>query len=493
MLLLRQEIAVSVCDFALPFGHSRPKTNAMFDLQKTLTQYVGLRSISAQSAHKADCQATATWVLDLLKGLGFGGKLVPTGGHPLVMATFAPTGLPKSVKIPHVVVYGHYDVQPPEPLDLWKTDAFTLTKKGGKLYGRGSADNKGPTLALIAGLASALEQNPNLPLKITTLIEGEEEIGSAHLHKTLAKLKKQIGPVDAVVLSDTGSKGPNDLIVTTGVRGVMALDVQITALKRDLHSGHGGPVPNAVRELTRVMGSLYRPDGMVSLPGFYKGITKPNRAEVASMNKILKKGDFAREIGAKGYYSMKGMNPFVAMRFLTSIELNGVYGGYQGEGSKTIIPAQATAKLTCRIAPGQDPAHLLKSITGGILQRINKKLFDTSIEIIEAGLPAYAAPLPHLDPAAKTQSPRFIDACLALESACVKVTKRKPLYLREGASIPVLSTIATELKADSLMLGLFTEDSFLHSPNENVSIKLLENGSKVWAHFFTTLAQSSGA
>jgi acetylornithine deacetylase/succinyl-diaminopimelate desuccinylase-like protein len=459
----------------------------MKEFLSELAEYLAIPSVSAKPEHAEDCLRAAGWVGGRLGEMGFATRLVDTGGHPLVMGQRRVAG-----RVPHLVVYGHYDVQPAEPLELWKTPAFELVVKGQKAYGRGVADNKGPTLALLAGLSDALAKNPDLPLNITCLIEGEEEVGSANLHKTLSALKKELGHIDAVLLSDTSSGSHKDLWITTGLRGVMAFDISLQGLARDLHSGNGGPIPNAVRELTRVLGGLYDAQGWVRIPGFYKGITRGAKAEMAALKRIFTPAEFAHEIGAKGYYRMDGMSPFEVNRFFPSLELNGIYGGYQGEGSKTIIPARATAKMTCRIAPGQDPDALRRAILAEIEKRVDKRLFDLSIKIHEKGTAAYATSLPHLSARVKADTSVFAAAFGAVHSAVKEATGNPPQYLREGASIPVLSNIKRILGADAIMLGLFREDSLLHSPNENVDLRLLKIGREVWADFFGRMGAVRG-
>jgi acetylornithine deacetylase/succinyl-diaminopimelate desuccinylase-like protein len=458
---------------------------------RELADYVAIPSVSAQPAHAKDCVTAANWVAKKLTSIGFSSKLVPTGnkntkGHPLVVGTYR-TPAPKNSKVPHIVVYGHYDVQPAEPFNLWKTPPFASTVKGTHAYGRGVADNKGPTLALLWGLAEALKKNPHA--NITCLIEGEEEVGSKNLPATLQKLKKELGHIDAVVLSDTESLSAQQLVITSGVRGLFAIDFTLRGLMRDLHSGNGGPVPNAIRELTRVLGSVFDKDGWVNIPHFYDGVLPAARAELAGIKKTLSPQKFAKEIGAKGFYPLNGKSPFEANKFFPSFELNGILGGYQGDGVKTIIPASATAKITCRIAPGQNPDSILKTVIDGLLTRVDKKLFDAEISIVQECKPAYATPLPHLNKAdAKRSSPGFKNVIENIHDSVELVTRNAPLYIREGASIPILPDIKAILGADAVMLGLANEDSGMHSPEENIDLRILETGIKVWQTFFESFA-----
>ena len=447
---------------------------------RELEQYIAIPSVSTQPQHKGDCVKAAAWMARKLASLGAKTKLVSTGGHPLVYGRLVTDN-----KAPHIVIYGHSDVQPEDPIKLWKTPPFKMTKIGGKLFARGVTDNKGPTLALVIGLQQALKKGAKVNLSF--LIEGEEEIGSRHLPQTLKKLKKTIGKVDAILLSDTGIIDADHFLVTTGVRGILALELTLRGLKADLHSGHGGPIPNAARELSRVMAGLYDSEGWVNIPGFYDGVGYPLPKELADINRALSKREFLGKIGGKDCYPLDGENPFVANRFYPSLEINGLTSGYQGPGGKTIIPAAASAKITCRIAPGQEALAFEKNVIGEIKKRINQRLFGFDVRTRENAVDAYATILPHLEEPAKKQTATektFAGIFKKIDKSVDAVTGRPPVYLREGASIPILSGLKKILGADSIMLGMIAEDSLLHSPNENISLRVLENGIRVFEEFF---------
>jgi acetylornithine deacetylase/succinyl-diaminopimelate desuccinylase-like protein len=490
-----------------------------------LKEYVAIPSVSADPRHKKDCARAAQWMAAKLKRMGLSAKLIKTAGHPVVMGTYRPHPLTPSLlegennsglrpatpytretngaqgwnpahlpppgivregvggRIPHILIYGHYDVQPVDPLKLWKTPPFTMTKIGGKLFGRGVADDKSSVLALLFGLEKALAKNPNL--KITCLIEGEEEGGSSHLPEVLKKIRKQLEPVDFVAISDTTSPAPDHLSITTGTRGVLALEMTMRGLTRDLHSGHGGPIPNAVRELTRVLGGVYDAQGWVNIPGFYDGALPATRAGLADIKRAISAKEFAREIGALGYYPMNGKSPFAINRFFPSFEINGIMGGYQGPGGKTIVPATASAKITCRVAAGQNPGALQKKVARELQKRVNRKLF--SCEVILHGDPCEAYALRLNAKERKTQSKFFLKAMRLVEEGCRTVTGNPLLHLCDGGSVPILATFKKILGADALALGLYSDKSLIHSPNENVEVKFLENGIKVWERVFKGL------
>lgn len=455
------------------------------DFLTELAAYVAIPSISADSEYTKECLNAAQWLSAKLRRMGFKSRLVSTGvgGKPLVMATRKSA----AKKAPHLVVYGHYDVQPADPLTLWKTKPFEVVQKGGRVFGRGTADNKGPLLALLRGLEAASKKNQKLgtvpSLNITCLIEGEEEAACSHLPQILEKIKKKIGHVDAVVLSDTASESARQLCLTSGVRGILALEVHLRGLKQDLHSGNGGPVPNAIRELARVLGGLYNAQGWVNIPHFYDGMVPATKAELLDMKRALSPKAFAKEIGARGYYPLDKHGPFEVNRFFPSLEINGITGGYQGAGSKTIVPATASAKITCRIAAGQDPEKLKTYVVEAIKKSVDEKLFSLEVKLEGVPMPAYGLPLAN----PKVAGDVFARALRLAGESCRIVTGNNARYLREGGSIPILASFKKSLKADSIMLGLFTETSHLHSPNENVSIKLLENGARVWELFFARM------
>lgn len=443
-----------------------------------LRGYVALPSVSAQPVHAQDCVTTAEWVAKKLTSMGLKAELVPTGGHPLVMGTYRVEG-----KAPHVVVYGHYDVQPVDPTkEQWDSPPFELHERKGRLWARGVADNKGPTLALLWGLSEALKKKPQV--NITCLIEGEEEIGSKHLVATLEKLAAKLGPVDAVVLSDTTSLAADRLCVTTGTRGIMGFDIHVQALARDLHSGNGGPVPNAARELARVVAQLFDDEGRVSLPGFYDGAAKPTAEQINGLQEANSQEHFKKEHGNRGFYPLGGTDPFVANRFWPSLEVNGIHSGYEGEGSKTIIPARAVAKMTCRIAPGQDHNKFAQGVIRGVEALLDNKLFTCRVDFHKGAMPAYGVPVPHLGGDAGDTRPSFKDIFQAVHDSTREVTGNPPLYISEGASIPVLPDLSRILKTHAIMLGLAGEDAAMHSPDEKADPGILENGMKVWQKFF---------
>lgn len=448
---------------------------------KELADYIAIESVSAQPAHAADCRRSAEWVAQKLQSLGMTAELVETGGHPLVMGTRRVEG-----SAPHIVVYGHHDVQPVDPAkENWKSPPFELAQREGGLWARGVADNKGPTLALIHGLAAALQKNPRV--NVTCLIEGEEEIGSKHLVPALEKLAAKLGPVDAIVLSDTTSHSPAQLCITTGTRGIMGFDIHVTALARDLHSGNGGPVPNAARELARVVAALFDAEGRVTIPGFYDGVLTPTAEQLAGLKATNLPKEFAAQHGNRGFYPLGGQDPFVANRFWPSLEVNGIHSGYEGAGSKTIIPAQAFAKITCRIAPGQDHVKFSQTVIKGVEALLNNQLFESHVDFHKGAMPAYGVPVPHLGGDAGGTPPSFKKIFQAVHDSVKAATGNAPMYVSEGASIPVLPDLSRILKTHAIMLGLAGEDAAMHSPDEKADIEMLSNGAVAWQKFFETV------
>lgn len=444
-----------------------------FDLAETLGRYVACPSVSADSAYADGMQAARDVILELFSDLGLETEVVETPKHAVVLARR--TGPPEW---PHVVLYGHYDVQPADPLDLWSTPAFRTTARDGRLYGRGTADNKGPFLAHVLGFAKALEKNPELPLRVTFLVEGEEEIGSPSLTDVLTTRKADLTG-DFVLLSDTLSPSTDQIAITTGLRGIACLEVRVQGPGRDLHSGiYGGAVMNPVRALLQACASFHDARGRVTIPGFYDGIqpvTDWDREQVAALG--LSEAEYAASVGATKLAQTEGYTPIEATRFLPTLEYNGIGGGYQGEGSKTIIPSEAFAKISCRLVPDQDPGRITDLVIAALEERLPDSVEATFIRE-HSGSP-YGV-IPPMSPAADgALNQRLADAFRTADAAARSIFPKPPLFLREGGSVPIISDIKRITGMDSLMFGLFTPLDNLHAPDESVDLALLERGSQL--------------
>ena len=324
----------------------------MFDPIEKLKEYVRQGSVSADPQFQTGMVGAQKFLNDLLTEIGFKVELVPTALHPVVVAKRG-----DNPAWPHVIIYGHYDVQPPDPLDKWNTPPFEPTIKGERIYGRGTADNKGPLLVHITAVARLLEKNPNLPLRLTFVVEGEEEIGSKNFKNFLKEHKDKLRG-DFIYMSDNGILSPDQMIITVGLRGMLAFEIELTGPNSDLHSGmHGGVLMNPLQALAELCASLHTPDGRVNLPGFYDAVVEPQPWEREQLAKVgLKEKDYAAFLGIQDFHTPPGYTPFEAIRFLPTLEFNGFSGGYQGEGTKTVIPSKAKVKITCRLVPNQTPS-----------------------------------------------------------------------------------------------------------------------------------------
>jgi acetylornithine deacetylase/succinyl-diaminopimelate desuccinylase-like protein len=443
----------------------------MFDHVEKLKEWISFPSVSTDSNFREGMVGSQKFVSDLLASMGFKVELVRTELHPIVWATR--DGDPSW---PHVVIYGHYDVQPADPVDLWKTPPFVGTVIGDRIFGRGSADNKGPLLTNITAVAQLLEENPKLPLKITFLVEGEEEMGSPSFPGFLKTHAAKLREADFVFLSDTALPNRDQVVVTCGLRGLALLDVVVTGPKGDLHSGlHGGVLRNPIQALAEILSTLHTPEGKVNIPGFYDDVLDVEQWEKDELVKLgSKEKDYLEFLGIDSFYTTPGFTAFEAVRYQPTLEFNGIGGGYQGEGTKTVIPSKAFAKISCRLVANQEPEKIKELVRNAIRAR---KPSGVTIEFVDQhkGDPYVVVP-PGKSNTPKDQSPVLAAAFRSTEKAVTEVWGRPPLFLREGGSVPIIAQIKKETGLDSLMIGLFLPEDNLHAPNEGFSLEVMRKG-----------------
>jgi acetylornithine deacetylase/succinyl-diaminopimelate desuccinylase-like protein len=437
-----------------------------------LTEYLRFPSVSAQPDHSADMLRCAGWLVDRCKDIGLKTKLHKTSGHPIVIAS---TPRRKNSKKPRYLVYGHYDVQPPEPFELWKTPPFEPTVKNGAIYARGSTDNKGQHLAHLNAVEAFLKTGTELPCDITFVVEGEEEVGSEHLAPFL-KANKDDLKCDGVVISDSGMPSKKHPALTYGLRGVTALEIKLTGPAQDLHSGiYGGAVDNPAMVLAQVLAQLRDKKGRVAVPGFYDDV-KPLTAYERKMFKLLpiNADQFRKLVGSPELYGETGYTHHEQRSARPTLEINGLTSGYQGEGSKTIVPSWARAKLTMRLVPDQNPKKILKLVK----ERI-RALCPPTVRLKMVDGHAGGA--------------YVIDPTCDLAQAGLRALKSafgyEPVLLREGGSIPIVSDFKQILKADSLLLGLALPDDNLHSPNEKFDLGNYAKGARMSAILWQELGK----
>ncbi len=457
----------------------------MFDPTEKLKEFIRHPSISADSRARPGMQGAQEFISGLLRSLGFDVEVIYTDLHPIVLAQRG--GEPSW---PHIVIYGHYDVQPADPLERWKTPPFEPTIVGNRIYGRGAADNKGPLIANIAAVAAALEANPDLPLRVTFLIEGEEEMGSPSFPAFLERYAGKLKQADFVYLSDTALPNEDQVVLTCGLRGLTLFDLHVIGAKGDLHSGlHGGVLLNPIQALAEVLATLHSPDGRVNVPGFYDDVLEVQPWERDELKKLgLDEKSYAEFLGIDCFHPTPGFSPFESARFQPTLEFNGIGGGYQGEGTKTVIPSRAFAKISCRLVPNQSPEKIKALVMQAIRVRAPKGI---KVEFVDQhkGDPYVVIPPGRANTPAD-QSPVLARAFRATESAVTEIWGRPPLYLREGGSVPIIAEIKRVTGLDSVMLGLFLPEDNLHAPNEGFSLDVMHKGIRTTRRMLELLANA---
>jgi acetylornithine deacetylase/succinyl-diaminopimelate desuccinylase-like protein len=456
----------------------------MFDPVEKLKEFIRHPSVSTDSKFREGMKGAQEFVAGLLSSLGFKVEVVKTELHPIILAQ---RGGEKSW--PHVVIYGHYDVQPADPLNLWKTPAFEPTIVGNRIYGRGAADNKGPLMTNIAAVAQLLEENPKLPLRITFLIEGEEEMGSPSFPKFLERHADKLREADLVFLSDTALPNENQVVITAGLRGLALFDLHVTAAKGDLHSGlHGGVFRNPIQALAEIIATLHTPEGRVNVPGFYDDVLDVEPWEREELKKLgSDEKAYAEFLGIDTFYPTPGFSPFESVRFQPTLEFNGIGGGYQGEGTKTVIPSKAFVKISCRLVPNQQPDKIKKIVIDAIKARAPK---GVKLEFVDQhkGDPYVVVP-PGRSNTPQHQSPVLARAFRAADQAVAEVWGRPPLYLREGGSVPIIADIKRVTGLDSVMFGLFLPEDNLHAPNDSFNLDVMKKGTETTKRMLGALAK----
>jgi acetylornithine deacetylase/succinyl-diaminopimelate desuccinylase-like protein len=440
-----------------------------------LCEYLRFPSVSAQPQHKQDMHDCAEWLVKHCKRIGLSAELHPTKGHPIVLAK---TQHAKNARRPHFIVYGHYDVMPPEPLELWKSPPFEPRIKGNSLYARGSADNKGQHFAHLKAVEAYFKTGTPLPCDLTFVIEGEEEVGSQSLTPFLkqhqAKLK-----CNSVVISDTEMPSPECPALTYALRGIIAFDITVRGSARDLHSGiFGGAVDNPAMALCQLLARLRDQTGRVTIPGFYNDVVPLSAYERKQLARLpTKESDLAKLLAVPKLFGERGYTAEERRTARPTFEINGLTSGYQGEGSKTIVPSWAKAKISCRLVSNQHPERILQLVCGYIA-----KICPPTVRLeIERGDEAEAYLVsPESGPAQA--------ALRALESAF----GNKPVLLRQGGSIPVVTEMKRILGADSLLLGLALPDANSHSPNEKLNLDCFAKGQLMSAYLWRELSAIYG-
>ncbi|MAT58472.1 MAG: peptidase M20 [Ignavibacteriae bacterium] len=436
-----------------------------------LKEYISIPSISTLDENKKDMITCANYVADKLKSAGMKKtKVIKTDGHPLVYGEWM--GAPGK---PTVLIYGHYDVQPVDPLDEWKTPPFELTVKAGKMYARGANDNKGQNFVHIKSVESYFKTDGTLPCNVKFLIEGEEEIGSSNLGKFL-KTNQKLLKCDAVMISDTSMFAPNTPTVSYGLRGLCYMEIEMIGPKQDLHSGSfGGAVANPINELAKLISKLHDKNGKITIPNFYKDVQKMTKKEKENLKSLkFSEAKFAKELNVKELQGEKGFGTLERLWIRPTLDCNGIVGGFTGKGAKTVLPSKASAKISMRLVPNQDPKTVAKEFTKYV-KSLAPKSVKINVKELHGGLP-FVAPLEE-------------KAVVAAANAASKAFKKKTVFTREGGSIPIVVEFNKQLNAPVILMGLGLDTDNIHSPNEHFNVSSFKSGIKASAYFLDEMSK----
>jgi acetylornithine deacetylase/succinyl-diaminopimelate desuccinylase-like protein len=435
-----------------------------------LFSFLRFASISTDSRHAQDVRDCATWLLAKLNGMGLKAELHETARHPVVVARNSHQPGRKTV-----LIYGHYDVQPVDPLDLWHSDPFSPEIREGKIWARGATDNKGQMLAHVLGVEKTLREQADLPVNLIFLFEGEEEIGSPNLAPFLQAQRENLR-CDVIAVSDTGMVAAGVPTMGYGLRGIACAEVTLRGPKGDLHSGiYGGAVANPATAIARLVASLHDPKGRIQVAGFYDDVRPLETWEREMWQKVpgVTDQDFLNVTGSPSVFGEESFSSAERVWARPTAEVNGIGGGYQGEGSKTVLPAQAFAKFSFRLVPDQDPKDVMEKVRSHFEKNCPAGV-SIDIEIGHDGKPYLSDP--H-SPDGK-----------AAQRALSKAFGREPVLIREGGSIPIIQTFREILHADTLLLGLALPDCQIHAPNENFPVANFEAGILLNQHLLNELA-----
>ena len=434
-----------------------------------LKELLAIPSVSSQTERKSEMRRAADWLRKHMMDIGLQHiQILETGGHPVVYADWlGATGKPT------ILIYGHYDVQPEDPLDLWKTPPFEATERDGNLYARGTADDKGQIFIHLKAIEAFLKNGAVLPVNIKIIFEGEEEIGSENLPKFINE-HKELLKADVIVISDSDIFAKGVPSVTYGLRGLVYMEVEVTGPNGDLHSGSfGGSVHNPIQALTEMIASLHDKNGRITVKGMYDDVRPLTGAERAAFKKLpWNDAKYAKSLGVKQLYGEKGFTTLERLWARPTLECNGIWGGYTGEGSKTVLPGKAFAKISMRLVPDQTSKKIAKLFEKH-LKSIAPKTVSIKIRNLGGGEPAITP----------VDSPGVKAAVVALEKGFGK----KPLYQRDGGSIPIVVDFKKMLGIDSVLLGFGLPEENAHAPNEFIDLNNFFCGIKTAAHYYHEL------
>jgi acetylornithine deacetylase/succinyl-diaminopimelate desuccinylase-like protein len=436
-------------------------------------EFLRIPSVGTLSEHARDMERAASFVAARLEAMGIENvEVSPTPGHPVVYGDWL-----HADGAPTVLVYGHYDVQPVDPLDLWRRPPFEPVVEGGRVYARGAADDKGQVHLHLWAARAWLETRGSLPLNLRFVFEGEEESGSANFEPWVTANAHRLGS-DVAVISDTGFFEGNRPAITIGLRGLMYAQLDVTGPKLDLHSGtYGGNVENPAQVVARMVARLKNPDGSVAVPGFYDEVRELSQREREEFARLpFDESAFREEHGLLELVGEPGFLPLERRGARPTLDVNGIWGGFMGEGSKTIIPAHAHAKISCRLVADMDAQRTFERVRDFLLADVPRGV-RAEVKLISAGRWSLT-PIDH-------------PATEAAAAALQEVFGEQPVYLREGGSIPAAATFGSVLGLPVVLLGFTPPDDQAHAPNESMRLDNYEGGVRTIVRYWQRLAQTA--
>ena len=438
-------------------------------MHEELLEFLRIPSVSARSEHKGDMARAANWLAESMANAGLSATVIPTPGHPVVLGEWRNAGS----GAPTVLVYGHYDVQPVEPLNLWTTPPFEPKVRNGRLYARGSVDDKGQLFLHVKALEAVLSVRGALPVNVVLLAEGEEEVGSEHLEELIREHADRL-QCDAVVISDSAMFAPGIPSILSSLRGLAYFEINVRGPAGDLHSGsYGGAVVNPAMALARILATLHDADGRVAVEGFYDAVTEWPAHVREQMRQLPFSDDtFLEETGAPALGGEKGYTTLERLWTRPTCEVNGLLSGYTGEGAKTVLPATAMAKVSCRLVPDQDPETVEKLLAAHV-EKVAPAGVKATVTALHGGRPWRA----------ELDGPLYDAAREALAAAF----GREPVIVGEGGSIPVVNDFARILGAPVLLMGFGLPGENAHAPDEWISVENFQLGMRAAAVLYEKL------
>lgn len=436
-----------------------------------LIEVLSIPSVSNGEANKSDVVRCAEWLKAHMEKIGLQNtEIYKTKGHPIVYGDYMNAGKDKPV----ILIYGHYDVQPPEPLDRWVNPPFSPIVKDGKIYGRGTADDKGQIFIHLKAIESFLKTDGTLPINVKIIFEGEEEIGSENLGEFISS-HKELLKAEYVVISDTEMYEKGKPAICYGLRGLCYMQIEVTGPNRDLHSGtYGGAVENPINALAKIISQLKSDDGKILIDGFYDDVTDLTEEERKELNKLATdENQFKKDLDVKSLTGEKGYTLVERLTARPTLDCNGIWGGFQGKGTKTVIPSEAGVKISMRLVPQQNPekiAELFKKY----IEKISPDTIKVKVSYLHGGKPSVTS----------INSP----AIKAAMSALKKGFETEPVFIKDGGSIPIVSTFKDELGADAILMGFGLPDDNIHSPNEKFELENFYKGIISVCYYYNELS-----